>query len=57
MEELPLCTQPLHHVHTLPAEEAHVAAPDVGGELFSERALRKGEEEMHQSILWTSHAG
>ena len=41
MEELPLCTQPLHHVHTLPAEEANVAAADVDGELFPQRALWK----------------
>lgn len=41
VEELPLCAQPLHHVHALPTEEAHVAAADVDWELFSERALRE----------------
>lgn len=41
MEELPLCTQPLHHVHTLSTEKAHIAATDVDGELFSQRALWK----------------
>lgn len=41
MEELPLRAQPLHHVHALPTEEAHVAAADVDGELFSEGALWK----------------
>lgn len=39
VEKLALRTQPLHHVHAFTAEEAHVAAPDVGGELFSEGAL------------------
>lgn len=39
MEELPLCTQPLHHVYALSAEEANVTAPNVDGELLSERAL------------------
>lgn len=41
MEKLALRAQPLHHVDALAAEEAHVAAADVGGELFSEGALRK----------------
>lgn len=40
VEELALCAQPLHHVHALTAEEAHVAAADVGGELLSQGALR-----------------
>lgn len=39
VEELALRAQPLHHVHALPAEEAHVAAADVGGELLPEGAL------------------
>lgn len=39
MEELALCTQPLHHVHALSTEEAHIAAADVDWELFSEGAL------------------
>lgn len=39
MEKLALRAQPLHHVHAFTAEEAHVAAADVGGELFSEGAL------------------
>ncbi len=43
VEELPLCTQPLHHVHSLSTEEAHVAATNVDRELFPEGALRKDE--------------
>lgn len=39
MEELALRTQPLHHVHALPTEEAHVTATNVDGKLFSEGAL------------------
>lgn len=39
VEELALGAQPLHHVHALTAEEAHVAAADVGWELLSEGAL------------------
>lgn len=39
VEELALRAQPLHHVHALAAEEAHVAAADVGGELLPEGAL------------------
>lgn len=39
MEELALCTQPLHHIYTLSTEEAHIAAADVDRELFSEGAL------------------
>lgn len=46
VEELALRAQPLHHVHAFTAEEAHVAAADVGGELLPEGALweedRKG---------------
>lgn len=41
MKELPLCTQPLHDVHSLSTEKANVAAPNVDGELFSERTLWK----------------
>lgn len=39
VEELALGAQPLHHVDALVAEEAHVAAADVDGELFPEGAL------------------
>lgn len=39
VEELALGAQPLHHVDALAAEEAHVAAADVDGELFPEGAL------------------
>lgn len=39
MEELALGTQPLHHIHALPTEEAHVTATNVDGKLFSEGAL------------------
>lgn len=39
MEELALCTQPLHHIYTLSTEEAHITAADVDWELFSEGAL------------------
>lgn len=41
MEELPLCAQPLHHIHSLSTEKANVAAPDVDGELLSKRTLWK----------------
>lgn len=43
MEELALRAQPLHHVDALTAEEAHVAAADVGWELFSKGALWENE--------------
>lgn len=39
MEELALGAQTLHHVDALAAEEAHVAAADVDGELFPEGTL------------------
>lgn len=41
MEELPLRAQPLHHVHALSTEEAHIAATNVDRELFSEGTLWK----------------
>lgn len=44
VEKLALRAQPLHHVHAFTAEEAHVAAADVGGELFSEGALWEKDE-------------
>ena len=47
MEELPLCTQPLHHIHTLSTEEADIATSNVDGELFSEGALQE-ETELNQ---------
>ena len=40
VEELPLGAEALHHVHAPAAEEAHVAAPDVLGELLAQRVLR-----------------
>lgn len=49
MEEPPLCTQPLHDVYALSTEEANVAAPDVDGELFSERALRENKSTESES--------
>lgn len=39
VEKLALRAEPLHHVHAFMAEKAHVAAADVGGELFSQGAL------------------
>lgn len=42
VEELCLGAQPLHHIDPLPAEEADVAAADVGGKLSPERALWGG---------------
>lgn len=44
VEELALGAQALHHVDALAAEEAHVAAADVDGELFPEGALRERME-------------
>lgn len=57
MEELPLCTQPLHHIHTLSAEEAHIAAANIDRELFSERALWKDTvlisfQEKNKGNIW-----
>lgn len=43
MEELALCTQPLHHVYTLSTEEAHIAAANVDRELFSKGTLMENE--------------
>lgn len=40
MEELPLGTQPFHHVHAFSAEETNIAASDVDREFFPERALQ-----------------
>lgn len=50
MEELPLGTQPFHHVHAFSAEETNVAASDVDGEFFPERALQ-GEKVPNQSLF------
>lgn len=39
VKELALRTQSLHHIHTLPAEETHVAAPNVLRKLFPQGTL------------------
>lgn len=43
VEELALCAQPLHHIHTFSTEEANVTATDVDRELFPEGALEGTE--------------
>lgn len=50
VEEVALCAQPLHHVHTLLAEVTGVAATQVQGKHLSNRFLGaqgSGREEQH----------